>query len=206
MMSFIVPLLDKSLRKLSQLSIFFIVFVLIVVQEFLVIGIHEINNKYCRFLLDETLLYAFGYLVFSIIGLHVNYLTRFTKLCMILATGIGILLFLLMNDWVFDPQQYKYPPHSLYLLYGVFACMVLWFIKPLIVPFLGSAVFRYLSTNSMWIYLWHILPVYAIQSLNISSDSWLGRYAFVLIIACSMNFVYQKAISYFPSKIRKAIK
>lgn len=193
MMALILPLLHKWLNNLGCTLSIIVIFIIIGLQYYLVSIIYSMDNKIIRFILDETLLYAFGYCSVAVLGLKIQSFNTKELMTIILISGIAVFCFVWAHDWIFDPQQYKYPPQSLYLLYGIFASSLLWSLKSILEPITKGRFFAYLSENSMWIYLWHIIPVYAISRWSDVPNMWFGRYCIVLIISLLLNEIYGKS-------------
>lgn len=191
MIALILPLLHKWLDSLDCTISIIVIFAIIGLQHYLVGMIYSVDNKIIRFILDETLLYAFGYCSVAVLGLKIRQFRNNALMAIILISGIAVFCFVCLHNWTFDPQQYKYPPQSLYLLYGIFASSLLWSLKSVLEPIAKGRFFAYLSENSMWIYLWHIIPVYAISHWSDIPNMWLGRYCIVLISAVCLNYIYQ---------------
>lgn len=193
MMALILPLLHKWLNNLGCILSIIVIFTIIGLQHYLVSMVYSIDNKITRFILDETLLYAFGYCSVAVLGLKIQSFKTKELMAIILISGIAVCCFVWTHNWIFDPQQYKYPPQSLYLLYGIFASSLLWSLKSILEPITKGRFFLYLSENSMWIYLWHIIPVYAILRWSDVPNMWFGRYCIVLIISLILNEIYGKS-------------
>ncbi|MBK82508.1 MAG: hypothetical protein CMD81_01565 [Gammaproteobacteria bacterium] len=81
--------------------------------------------------------------------------------------SLSVFLFMLCYKYVdtglfVATQNFKYPPTLYYLSYAFFCVNILYlFVSGLIIPDGGfSRVLVWLSTNSLWIYLWHIFAFY----------------------------------------------
>jgi len=211
MMALILPILQKWLKNLGFIAVCITIFGIIGIQHILVDAVYATDNKVLRFILDETFLYAFGYAPLLILGLKIQSIKKNEMMIFILITLLAVIGFVWNNGMAFDPQQYKYPPQSLYLLYGLFGCATLWSLRPVLSPIMARCAaipkfFTYLSTNSMWIYLWHIVPVYYIETNRILPNYWIGRYLIVFFVAIGLNYLYHKIILFFPERIRTTIK
>ena len=203
MMALIVPLLYVCVRKAGMTVTTLAVLAIIGVQYFLIQGASAIDNKIVRYVADETVLYAVGYSTVAVLGLKIREFTQCGLYVFIAVTAGCILLFMSQHGWSFDPQDYKYPPQSLYLLYGLFGSATLWSLRPVLGRYTGGQVFRYFSENSMWIYLWHIIPVYAIAPIAEMPDMWVGRYVIVMSGALMLNYAYQQTCRCFKRLIAR---
>lgn len=194
MMALLVPLLYAAVKRAGMIITAIVVFGIIVAQHFFVEAVTGIDNKIVRFVADETLLYAVGYSAIAVIGLKIRDFSMTGLYVFLAVTGCAILTFVGWHDWTFDPQAYKYAPQSLYLLYGIFGSVALWCLKPVLAPLTTGRFFRYLSENSMWLYLWHIIPVYLIAPLAEVPNMWVCRDLIVLLSALMLNYAYQHAV------------
>jgi len=206
MMAFIIPLLHCLAKKLSFYWICGLIFGTIFIQSFIVMAIDSLDNVILRFVMEETVPYAIGYSTFSILGLKIKDFKSSQLLIFIVLCGLIIGICLIGENFHFNPQRYKYPPQSLYLIYGLFMCAVMFAIKPLLERFIQHRFIEYLSTHSMWIYLWHIIPVYLISPWMNMPNFWALRYVFVTLFALGLNFAYEALIRHFPVRVRNAIK
>jgi hypothetical protein len=149
----------------------------------------------------------------KISSLYISYITGYSTLVILaflvkrrpiqqnFALG-GVLLAMFVislasDDWVFNPQASKYPPQGLYLAYGLLCSFALWYIKPILVPFSKSKFVEFVSKNSMWLYLWHIIPVYLIGHLSypIMTNSFIARYIFVMVITFALFKIWSASQS-----------
>lgn len=191
MMALLLPLWRKILDNRGFVATIIIVIGLILLQQFLVLVVEYVDNKIIRSILDETLLYAIGYSPIAILGLKIQQFKRNELIWINILSIVVVLCFIIYNDWTFDPQTYKYPPQALYIIYGIFGSNALWLMKPLL-TFIGENRFTtYISKNSMWIYLWHIIPVFIIAPWGRVPNLWFARYCFVLIFALALNCAYK---------------
>ncbi len=115
----------------------------------------------------NVILVIIPYTVLYLYGLRIRTLSN-RQLCYIIFTSLVVFLILAIDKWrIFDgfvpTQGYKYPPTLYYLSYG-FCCANLFYY--IVVNHLKvkherfKAIMIWLSTNSLWIYLWHILAIY----------------------------------------------
>lgn len=206
MMAILIPLLHKFLKNRGFIFTSSVIVLILILQQVLILGVSYIDNKVVGFILDETLLYAVGYSIIAILGLKITSFTTRQLFYFIVICAISLTIIIGINNWGFDPQTYKYPPHSQYLVYGIFMSSFLWLLKPILCSLGCSDIYTYLSNNSMWIYLWHIVPVYAISRWSDVPNMWLGRFCTVLIIALVLNYLYSKIIKLLPYKIYNVVK
>jgi len=206
MMALIMPIMYKWLYKIGYYATMIIIGTVIILQEVFVNMISLIDSDVLQFIFEETILYAIGYSAIAILGLKISQFSRLQIIITIAISAIAVVGYVLYNNMIFDPQTTKYPPHSLYILYGLMCCTILWWLQPLLSSLGRIRFFVYLSKNSMWIYLWHIIPIYAIAYLNLMPEIWIGRYLIVLFIALVLNLTYKHIIKHLPNQIYSFIK
>ncbi|MCS4345501.1 acyltransferase, partial [Klebsiella pneumoniae] len=108
----------------------------------------------------------------------------------------------LAHEVVYGPQVYKYPPTLYYISYSVVMTIVVFYAieKYLPVARLPSILFR-MSSNTIWIYLWHIPVVEYFYRYN-PSVNFIIKYVFAVTIATILALTQKKIISKFFSKYR----
>lgn len=176
---------------------------IIILQSLLASGVMEIAGETLRFIVAETLLYAVGYSAIVVLGLKIREFNVKSLAATALLCSVAVIGFIIYNDVAFDPRMYKYPPQSLYLLYGVLGCSSMMLLKPCFARISGWRGFRYLSENSMWIYLWHIVPVMFIEQYADVPGMWFGRYVAVLVSAIAMNWLWHLLLKPLPARVKR---
>lgn len=203
-MALIIPMLERILSKLPYWAFIAIVAVIIALQQILIPMVDAIPNRYVSYALYETLLFAIGYSALAAVGLRLAKLNKRQLIIIATVSCTAIVLYVIIES-SFNPQQSKYPPHSLYLIYGIFASAILMLAKPFLISTVRCGFVEYLSHNSMWIYLWHIIPVYAMERWMDTDGMWLARYLIVVITAILLTRLYLILIRPLPISIRSLI-
>lgn len=207
MMALIIPIFYKILKKGRFWITILLITALITGQCILVEKISLIHNKYINFILDETLLYCIGFCPVAVLGLKIREFKNVEIGVLFSICIIAIIFYLLSERASFTPQLYKYPPQFLYILYGLSGCMFMWLLKGILTGLSEAKIFVYISRNSMWLYLWHIIPVIAISQIMVFTQIvvtpylWLGLYILVFSVAILLNILYSKIISLIPEKL-----
>lgn len=194
LMAIIMPLLERATRRLSFPLFLLLITAIIALQSPLVMTIESIPNKLISFGLDEVVAYAFGYSALAIAGLRLSRLSRRDLAALIILSAAAIIIVVGLNGWTFDPQSFKYPPRGLYLLYGLGASTLLVALRPVLARAVDCRAFSYLSRHSMWIYLWHIIPVYALTPWMELPGLWVARYCAVVVVAVGLNMLWQRLL------------
>ena len=91
-------------------------------------------------------------------------------------------------------SDFKFPPRLYYWSYGILiSCLLLVLFKKLKISH-ESRLIAFISRWSLWIYLWHIIPVKIAERVFVGSNLWIVRFIFVvaatsLIMLFWCNFV-----------------
>lgn len=199
-----IPALWHMINKMSVVKTLIVITFMILLQSGLVMMLEILPSWWLRFFVNEIILYAVGYAVFIIMGLKIRAFTKQQLIITIVVLSCVVLGWILIAG-NFCPQQYKYPPQGLFLIYGLLGCCIMWMLQPVFTRYVNLHCFGYLSRNSMWIYLWHIIPVFAIARLAHVHNFWFCRFLIVLSVAIFLNWVYHKLIRLLPEKISRKI-
>lgn len=193
-----IPFLYKYSQRQSWLAICLSTAIIIVIQHYVILLINLIYLETVRFVLSEIIPYLLGYSAIALPALKIKRINTRQMSITLFALILSLLIFFFLYG-IESPQLYKYPPQSLYILYGLFCSIGLWKIKPAVIRLIpiSNRAIRYLSQNSMWIYLWHIIPVYVVDYFSNIFASWPLRYIFVLTTALICTELYNKISSQF---------
>ncbi len=189
LMALVMPLLDAAVRKLSPLMLLAALTTLYILQNAACAAIDHESRDALTFFVRDYLLYLTGYSIIAVAGL----MARDGKLRIrpaLLFLCIAAIVVHLATGNGFDPQASKYPPASLYVAYGCACSIVLLMAKPLFAKVAGWSAWSYLSRNSMWIYLWHTIPVFVMRGFNLFETSWVARFVFILVCALALNSLW----------------
>lgn len=103
------------------------------------------------------LIFAFG---LRLSQLTVKEITIVSMICLMLFIICASLIFVQEEKFV-SMWYFKYPPSAYYVSYSISAVCVFWMMAPRLsdlahkIPHLPDVI-RFISINSLWIYLWHI--------------------------------------------------
>lgn len=188
MMALIIPALYSLTQNIEWPIVCLITIGCILIQPIVLMSISLMDSAFIRFAFNETIPYMIGYSAIAIPAFKIRFITRQQHLILLIFLFVSIIVVLTIFGIV-SPQEFKYPPQSLYILYGLFCSIGLYYIRPFIIrdSFIQNKFIQYLSTNSMWIYLWHIVPVIFIAH---KIDYWSLRYIIVLIIFLMLFALY----------------
>ena len=157
-----------------------------------------------KFLLS-TVYYIVPYGLLTYLGYNYHDMRPKTRLWIALGS-CGLCLLLALVYWRIygafqSPNTVKYPPRIYFLSYGVACTFAL-------LLFCGKHHFRiyehpavkYISTHSMWIYLWHILIISVYDALSLPSH-WLIKLLIVYAGAVLITFIVNKALDLIAKRI-----
>lgn len=96
-------------------------------------------------------------------------------------------------------SAYKFPPRLYYWSYGILiGCLLLVLFKNLKIS-QESRLVAFISRWSLWIYLWHIIPVKIAERVFIGNNLWIVRFIFVVVVTsiimlfwCNLVGIIQK--------------
>ncbi len=212
-MAIIMPVLYKIISCYKHAWI--IIIIVLIMSQIAIANIDIFNNNQIGYLLgNQILLYAIGYSPIAILGLVIKKISYQQISGCVLFAMIVLIMVLSYNKMEFCPQTFKYPPSSIFQFYGIIMCSLLWMCRPTRATKEWTdfakrwlPLISYLSKNSMWIFLWHIMALHLLWSINrIMPMPWIGRYCFVVIAAVLITYIYQKLISYLPKRLHNILK
>lgn len=176
------PLLDAAARRVSFPLLLAVLAAAYVAQGIAATAVDAESRSLPVFLVRDYALYLSGYGLVAMLGLMARGAGS-RRLAAMLALCLAGVAAHLAAGAPFDPQDSKYPPSALYLSYGGAASVALLLLRPLLRPAAAWSGWRYLSANSMWIYLWHTVPVFVMRRFGLFASSWELRFVFVLASA-----------------------
>lgn len=137
--------------------------------------------------------YLAPYAIIFAIGLRLPTLTRnqayrLATACLITFISICMFLYFYTGEIV-HTQEFKYPPAIYYFSYALFVSVFLWLqISPIeyVIDRIGAkAAVLFVAQNSIWVYLWHIPIVEAVENKDVS---FAVKYVFVFLSASVLTY------------------
>lgn len=147
-------------------------------------------NTYYNLILLEGL----GYSIVTAIGIRLLSLNQ--KSFNILVVIITIILIINAIYYQFETTQlHKYPPLIYYISYGTLITFISY--RLLDIKFihdkLNNIFMHFISKHSLWLYFWHIIPIYLIQILDLRIFEYFSvRFIFIFIIALLITIIQNK--------------
>lgn len=154
---------------------------------------------------QEIIFLVIPYACVAGFGMH---LKNFSKKQLLATTILFFLVFVALmfhyrspsNNWL-QTQAFKYPPRLYYLSFALFAGSALYFLSQfnLFLPLLKK-ILRFIGSNTLWIYLWHILLLNLWVMANFSFPNAKIRLAveFLTITSVSVCITYLQKIILHP--------
>ncbi len=192
----------RSKNHFFAVLIFIYVFYEILLQIFTKINL--INNLFFSSLIKNYVFYTISY--GCLFGLGIALPTMKRKSILVVA-GVFLTSFLIVAVYLYNrqgviplTQSFKYPPKFYYLSYGIFMSMLAFSVVDILCtkynlnnqenPIIKIIVF--ISTSTLWIYLWHILFLYFKQLLLQIKPSITPNYiiSFLIITILSITATY----------------
>lgn len=193
----LIPLFSRM--KLSKVGMLCVaaIYILYELAYYFQIGI---NNK----LIDTTFYYFIPYGVITYLGC--NYF-RFNKNQKYIITIVSFVLFVALGIYYWNefgtPQLVrisKYPPRLYYLAFGVAVSLLLLIVsEKRSLKIYDNACICFISKNSLWIYLWHILTLQAYDYLQLPKI-WFVKLVVVYISAIGIVLVVNKLVDVIEKK------
>lgn len=147
--------------------------------------------------IETTFYYIIPYGLLTYIGYNLEKIKRKKLIIFIVANliiFIATALYLHARTGNFQQiQTYKYPPRLYYLSYGIFCSLSLMTIckNKRYEKYFNNKIIQYISSHSMWIYLWHALALFIYQKLHLP-ENWILKFLAVSISAILIVILVNK--------------
>lgn len=113
--------------------------------------------------------------------------------------SMSLLLWMGYNK-IFPITEFKYPAQSYFLLYSIPIIVILFEILPRFNKYNTSRIIQFISKSSLWIYLWHILVLYAVKMFIKNTQYWLLQYVIVITVSITITLVQNKIVDWLIKK------
>ncbi len=190
--------LAKKLSKVWHYTILFIS--LIGIQELLINVLKGYDEIW---IIKDWVLYVFGYSSAFVLGLNLKGASKKSNIEMLLFLAMVLCLVILYyhheTGFWFVPNNYKYPPHCYFLVWGAFMSVLLWTTKDVWSGLTNNRFLIWMGQNTIWIYLWHI-PFLKPVVMLLSRVSWVIRYVLVFGLAILIFGIQYNLVKYILNK------
>ena len=190
----------KSFSKLT-LYLFFYLSLFIILST-----IKNINNiQVIEKIYTNFIIVPFGYSVLFILGLQMSKINNKDILKLIAGFTLIFIFYTLYLGYTtniyFDINYYKYPLKPYFIIYGALCSLILYFYKQSIVRFISfnknlEKTFLYISVNSIWIYLWHIVFIQLSVGINPFFRYFIVLFFSILVVVVQKWLVSRIITSY----------
>lgn len=146
---------------------------------------------------EEYLIQGIGYGLIAAIGIR---LKKLTKRELIYACFFFLIVFVGLMVWhnFASTQAFKYPPSMYYFAYGLFVSIFLYLLLDLklVNKIFDNKFIYFISKTSLWLYFWHIIPIYLIRifggSIPLISNNFITRFIFLFTVALILTAIQEK--------------
>lgn len=210
LMAIIAPLVKKITHNLSQWNIMTVAIILLCLNQYLVLAVVDnadsnaslINNIAVAYLLP-----CLSYGVVFMLGVNYKKYSITFKLFTVILSLMAFLVFLWSYRVEFgglvSTQGYKYPPSGYYLSYALMMIFSLsLFVKSLTQKINGllKGLIVFVSSNSIWIYLWHI-PVVEYFANSDAGYNFIFKYLAACFLSMAIMYLQVGIISRLRSRM-----
>ncbi|MBP1934987.1 acyltransferase family protein [Ammoniphilus resinae] len=209
--AFFNPLILEVSQKIKNNSIYIL---FLIAVYFVYLGLIQISNLLTGpigVLFEHFVLYTIAYGLIAAIGIRIKQMSKKEILAIaIILLGVFIIL-MFVYDFKLTGTA-KYPPTMYYISYALCVIFGLYLLLGLrrIFKLFDNKFIYFLSNDSMWIYLWHIIPIYLIElfgsSMPIINANFVTRFIFVFVIACLLTNIQNKLTKRIQKRKAKRIK
>lgn len=205
------PLYVYLTKNSSSYSIAIIVLFLLLFSLLLSIFPYEKHGKLLSHVFDDVLFPAISYGAVFILGYNYFLFNTKQKIFVFSLFLLVFCLYLMLNYLMFGvvngPQSYKYPPTLYYIAYSIVVMLVLYHAVNLFMLRRNVwPIILIISSNTIWIYLWHIPVVEYFYRYNNETNFFL-KYLVVFFVSTSIALTQRFLVMHFfpKSKLMKVI-
>ena len=204
----IVPLLICMKEKIKDKQYYLLLGFIYLLYEILYITVNSQN-----IILQDILYYIIPFGICIAIGLEFKRLKNKTiiKIATVLIAIFVIftICYFYINNELVTTNSYKYPPRLYYLSYAIgISLLAIYFIEVRnifnIKDKLDIWIIKFISTHTMWIYLWHILYIILINCLC-NQLNWIIKYIIIVIVSIITTYIQTKIIKHIKNDNIKKI-
>ncbi|MBR1386161.1 MAG: acyltransferase family protein [Bacilli bacterium] len=195
----LIVLLFKLLQNKINIKVIYIMSILLYILYEILFKLNAFNN----IIID----YLFAYIIPCILLVTISEKMFNDKRCNIIITSISLIIFAtytiykyIVDGIIISTQVFKYPFRFYYLSYGIFVTGLLIMLtkNKKLYNISENRFLKYVSENSLWIYLWHILILY---SLNAFKFTWYIKLIIVIILSLMIVYIQKKIVNIIEKKV-----
>lgn len=206
----VTPIINNLESKLGKYSYIIFCLVLIFLQSLLILWYNEFIPKESLWylLFDKVGLYATGYSFVILCALRIKRCissgvsSNILSLISIIALALMFGVYIISMGLPIDIDLYKYPPQSYYLLYGVLVSTLLWSNKESIGRILNAKFCKFVGSNTLWIYFYHVFPV---MIVNQFIGNWILKFLIIYPVSIGLYYIHYTIVRKSNNDILKKI-
>ncbi len=168
------------IKRFKSWQVYLLISLLFILECVLVYISKQSEKSFIFTIYNETIPYLAGYSIFFLLGLRLRNVEKKEEtvfLCVVSFIAIvSEIIYVKQNGFPLNISAFKYPPTTIFIVYGALASVFLWFARTVFSPLANNKIVLFVGRNTIWIYLWHIL--FVIASFKLFS-CWVIRYFFV---------------------------
>ena len=197
--AFIVPVIFYFNNKIKdkKIKLLLVIFIYIMYELFVKFGFNE-TNLFFKHIISYIIPYGSIYILGMV---NRNYNDRQNKVMIVLSLILFVLSFIviyLQYGEIKMTSFMKYPPRIYYLSYALFVTYLLIYILKKI-KLNNNRIIRFVSSSSLWIYLWHILFINFIAKF-MANINWICKYVIVLLCAILITYLQNCIVNILEKK------
>lgn len=195
-MSIITPFLIRFVRSSNIYLNGLILILLVLVNEYLSSSCPSYwGEGYAK----GSLIMFLGYTIIVYFSIMSSNCKRRHLFMVSVISLIFVVLYSITNKELIS--AYKYPPHFIYLIYGIGCSLFLYSIKSTFAMIdrfpIAKSFISFVGSHTIWIYIWHI-PVISIFQ---NSYCWEIRFLIILLIPATVCYVQSLLVNSLSKKI-----
>lgn len=184
----LIPLFAKLKNSRKGILIVCVSYLIYEIAYYYQVGLT--GNIYVKAFADTTFYYIVPYGALTFLGYNYIFFKRRTKVGIAAVSAVaflGLFVFYRVYTGNFQLVQIaKYPPRIYYLSYGI-ACsfILLLYCERKALKVFNNVIIRFISSHSMWIYLWHILVLQVYSNLHLP-EIWFIK---LVVVYCLSSVI-----------------
>lgn len=196
----LIPFIDRIGYSYKNNIIIALIFV---IYEFLCMMTKLSANRFAYI----TLFTVIPWGVLTYFGFYYEHITKKQKKSIVITSLLifivsAVSLYMLKGKYI-STNDFKYPARLYYFSYAIPMTIVcIEFIKKIRLK--SNLLINFISSSSLWIYLWHILVLYVVKSIIVNDKLWILQYLAVLIISIIIAYIQNIVIKFLIDKYKMA--
>lgn len=191
-----IPILIKLKTVLHKKLYYCIILVLYVIYELIFLKFGNANN-FLKYFIYYIVPYGF---VCTSLGIELKEIKKrnifiIGIILMLIFVGLSVSLYIERGQFIIT-NEYKYPPRLYYLSYAIGVSLLIYYLidKVNILNIkerCNIEIIKFISSHTMWIYLWHIMYIYFLGMTD-NNINWIYKYIIVVAGAIITTYIQSK--------------